>query len=91
MVIGSQVPWIEAILLEKGVNHVTTLDYASIENHHPSLSVITPNVFQKLYLNKTFHDKNLFDAVVTFSSLEHSGLGRYTTRNFNWNNGYLSE
>lgn len=81
MVIGSQIPWIEAILLEKGVNHITTLDYASIENHHPKLSVITPKIFQEMYLNKTFHDQNLFDAVVTFSSLEHSGLGRYDTRN----------
>ena len=76
MVIGSQIPWIEAILLEKGVNHVTTLEYASIENHHPNVSVITPNKFAELYLNKTFHNQNLFDAVVTFSSLEHSGLGR---------------
>ena len=80
MVIGSQIPWIEAILLEKGVNHVTTLDYASIENHHPNISVITPNTLDEMYLNKTFHGQNLFDAVATFSSLEHSGLGRYTTR-----------
>ena len=77
LVIGSQTPWIEAILLEKGANHVTTLDYGSIENHHPNLTVMSPKQIRKMYLKGEFRDdKHKFDAVVTFSSLEHSGLGR---------------
>ena len=76
LVIGSQLPWIEALLLEKGANHVTTLDYATIQNHHPNLTVITPDILRKMYLNGTLQGNSLFDAVVTFSSLEHSGLGR---------------
>ena len=75
--IGSQLPWIEAILLEKGANHVTTLDYGSIENHHPNVTVVLPEKLRKMYLNGYFTDDiQMFDAVVTFSSLEHSGLGR---------------
>ena len=70
-------PWIEAVLLEKGANHVTTLDYGAIENHHPNLTIINPDQLRKLYLNGAFGvDNQRFDAVVTFSSLEHSGLGR---------------
>lgn len=74
LVIGSQVPWLEAILLEHGAKKVTTLEYVEIENQHPDLEVITPQEFQK-----RFEDGSLpqFDAMATFSSLEHSGLGRY--------------
>lgn len=79
LVIGSQTPWIGAILLEKGARHGTTLEYAPIRSLHPNISVIQPN-----QLSSMFHAGNLtrhtqqFDAVITFSSLEHSGLGRYT-------------
>ena len=76
--IGTQVPWLEVILLEKGARHVTTLEYAPIENHHPNLTVILPNQMRDMYLNGTFRNANYqFDAIVTFSSLEHSGLGRF--------------
>ena len=75
--VGSQLPWIEAILLEKGANHVTTLDYASIQNQHPNITVVHPDQLREMYNNGTFDDvSKRFDAVVTFSSLEHSGLGR---------------
>ena len=77
LVIGSQIPWIEAILLEKGANHVTTLDYGAIENYHPNITVITPEQLRNSYMEGRYLDVNqLFDCVVTFSSLEHSGLGR---------------
>jgi len=77
LVIGSQYPWIEVLLLEKGAHHVTTLEYAAIENQHPNITVITPNVFRNMYINGTFRGDKMFDAMVTYSSLEHSGLGRY--------------
>ena len=41
---------------------------------NPQVSVITPDVFTESYLNGTLP---VFDAMATFSSLEHSGLGRY--------------
>ena len=66
------------ILLEKGANHVTTLDYAVIENYHPNITAVTPDEIREMYLNEKFlNEDHKFDAMLTFSSLEHSGLGRY--------------
>ena len=78
LVIGSQDPWIEVILLEKGAKHVTTLDYVVIENGHPNITVVTPDELREMYLNEKFlNEDKKFDAMLTYSSLEHSGLGRY--------------
>ena len=75
--IGSEFPWLEAMLLEKGVNLVTTLEYSDIESQHPNVTTITAKTLRKSYIDGEFcNDKN-FDAAITFSSVEHSGLGRY--------------
>ena len=68
-VIGTLTPWIEAILLNMG-NIVTTVEYnvplcQDIEN----LTAIS---------YREFCDSDVtYDAIVTYSSIEHSGLGRY--------------
>jgi len=41
-VIGSILPWIEAILIHLGAEKVTTLEYAEVRNDHPKLNPITP-------------------------------------------------
>ena len=51
MVIGSILPWIEAILLHLGAKKVTTLEYAEVNNEHPKLNPITPE--QLRYGNTT--------------------------------------
>ena len=72
--IGSTTPWIEVILLAQGARHITTLEYNTYPCNHPNITLISPVEFSKLVnLNKA----PVFDAMVTFSSLEHSGLGRY--------------
>lgn len=38
LVIGSQVPWVEAILLAKGAAKVTTFDYIKITSEHPQVN-----------------------------------------------------
>ena len=73
LVIGSQTPWIETILLNKGAKNITTFDYVKIKSDHPQIEVITPAELSEKYLNKRVN----YDAMITFSSLEHSGLGRY--------------
>ena len=74
LVIGSQSPWIEAILLVLGAKKITTLEYSKIISQHPQIDIVTPEE-----LRKQFNAGNIpqFDAMVSFSSLEHSGLGRY--------------
>jgi hypothetical protein len=74
MVIGSENPWVEVICLSLGAAHVATLEYSTIISLHPKLSTFTPKAFRQLYLDGTLE---LFDVIVTHSSIEHSGLGRY--------------
>ena len=75
LVIGTQSPWIEAMLLELGAANVTTLEYNHIESRVDNLNVMTPEALRGLW--KSSKEKLNFDAVVSFSSIEHSGLGRY--------------
>ena len=68
-VVGSIHPWIESILLNLN-NNVTTIEYN------------VPFVDSKKKLNsKSYNnfkvDNNKYDAIITYSSIEHSGLGRY--------------
>ena len=37
LVIGSVIPWVEAILLAIGAKHVTTLEYNQITSTHPQV------------------------------------------------------
>ena len=43
-------------------------------SEYPGLTVMRPKDFRSQYRNKTL---DVFDVVFSFSSLEHSGLGRY--------------
>ena len=72
LVIGSQSPWLESILVSKGARLVTTFDYIRINNEHPNIETLVPNE-----MAKKFTDGVRFDVMITFSSIEHSGLGRY--------------
>lgn len=67
-VVGSAGAWIEAILLNLD-NKVTTVEYN------------LPNVEGDLIKCQSYWDfettENNYDCIVTFSSVEHSGLGRY--------------
>ena len=70
-------PWIEAMLLELGAANVTTLEYNEVESRVDNVRVITPQELRRMWKSSD-HQQNLnFDAVVSFSSIEHSGLGRY--------------
>ena len=40
---------------------------------HPQVEVLTPEQLSDIYLNQ----ETRYDAMITFSSIEHSGLGRY--------------
>lgn len=74
LVIGSESPWVEACVLEAGAKEVLTLEYGKINSEHGSIKTMVPDEFRMGYLDGSL---GMFDAVVTFSSIEHSGLGRY--------------
>jgi hypothetical protein len=73
LVIGSERPWLEACALAAGAGHVTTLEYGHIESSHPQISTLTPADMRA----QASQSIERFDAVLSFSSIEHSGLGRY--------------
>ena len=73
LVIGSEMPWVEACALSLGAREVTTIEYGAIVSTHPQVHTLTPG--QVRANPERYHEK--YDAVVSYSSVEHSGLGRY--------------
>jgi len=74
LVIGSEKPWVEIAALEAGARHVTTLEYGKIVSEDPRITTMRPFEFNEMYRNGSLPE---FDVAISFSSLEHSGLGRY--------------
>jgi len=68
-VIGSQSPWIEAILVNCGAKEVTTVEYNVPICNHSVIKTISYTDFCK--------SSEKYDAIISYSSIEHSGLGRY--------------
>ena len=38
LVVGSETPWVESIILAIGAKHVTTLEYNKIKTNHPKVN-----------------------------------------------------
>jgi hypothetical protein len=77
-VIGTQSVWIEAIALEVGASKVTTLEYTRKEyEDKEKLEWIHVNDYLDKILNSSDVKLEQFDSIASFSSIEHSGLGRY--------------
>lgn len=68
VIIGSEMPWYECICATYGA-HVTTIEYRQVDCRIPGLFVQTPDEFAR--------NPRRFDVVVSISSVEHDGLGRY--------------
>uniref|UniRef100_A0A0N5ACQ4 Methyltransferase n=1 Tax=Syphacia muris TaxID=451379 RepID=A0A0N5ACQ4_9BILA len=66
MVIGSLSPWVEVI----------TQEYKKIISKHPKIGYLHPIELLAI-LFKNFRYQGQFGFVASFSSIEHSGLGRY--------------
>jgi len=74
LVIGSQWPWLEFVLLAREPKEIVTLEYGKFQSEHPSWSFIRPQEFRTRYQDGSLPQ---FDLIFSFSSVEHSGLGRY--------------
>ena len=55
-------------------NKLFTKYFTFLLSEYPGLSFIRPAEFREQYLAGTL---GTFDVVISFSSLEHSGLGKY--------------
>jgi len=77
LVVGSERPWLEGMLIGFGAKKVTTLEYGSIISEHPIISTVTVANLTKAVLQNNHEYFGLFDTAFSYSSIEHSGLGRY--------------
>eukprot|EP01083_Nonionella_stella_P023131 63960_1 len=76
VVIGTKRPWVEcAALAANNATRVTTYEYSYINSTHPRIHSVLPSEFARKYANDK--DFQPFDWAASFSSIEHSGLGRY--------------
>jgi hypothetical protein len=75
-VIGTENPWVEAIALDTNSSKVYTFDYTRKEYEQKDILQWT-HVFD--YLDSSIKRKAIeeFDNIASFSSIEHTGLGRY--------------
>jgi hypothetical protein len=74
VVIGTDRPWIEVMLLDEGADDVLTFEYGAIVSSHPKIRAQPTKEIASDFLAGKFTPA---DAVVSYSSIEHSGLGRY--------------
>lgn len=74
LVVGSQSPWLESMLLEFGASSVSTLEFGKITSEHPQISTFRPKEFISGFLAGKIKKS---DFAFTYSSIEHDGLGRY--------------
>jgi hypothetical protein len=76
LVVGSEKPWCEVMALNAGAAHVTTSEYSRIVTNHTQLSAFKPSELAAKVLAPGM-DFEPFDFAISFSSMEHAGLGRY--------------
>lgn len=70
LVIGSQRPWIEVIAVARQAKSVTTVDF-----NPPDCGL--PEKIKCLTVDELNNSEALYDVIISFSSIEHDGLGRY--------------
>ena len=74
MVLGSERPWVECLALNAGASTVWTFEYGKILSTHPRLKA---KPYKEMAADYATRKLGQVDWIATFSSLEHSGLGRY--------------
>ena len=75
IVIGTIYPWLEAIALDAGASRVVTLDYTRKKYEQKDMEWLHVIDYLDYSIKNDIIEE--YDNAATFSSLEHSGLGRY--------------
>ena len=68
-IIGSENPWLEAIVYNYGCRDITTVEYNKPLITHENFKIISYDEFKNSNIK--------YDIIISYSSIEHSGLGRY--------------
>ncbi len=68
-IIGSENPWIESIVYNYGCRDITTVEYNKPNITHKNFKIISYDDFVNC--------NTKYDFIISYSSIEHSGLGRY--------------
>ena len=80
LIVGSQVPWYEMLALAYGAKQVVVVEYQKIlykgKWEHQLQYVLPDELYNNNTLQLRSHIKP-FDAIISISSEEHNGLGRY--------------
>ena len=74
LVMGSERPWLECLALNMDADTVWTWEYGRVVSTHPRLKAKPYKAMAADFASGALAP---FDWVASFSSLEHSGLGRY--------------
>jgi len=74
MVMGSERPWVECLALNMGAEETLTFEYGTIRSTHPRAKARPIKEIAAEFIAARAHP---VDWIASFSSLEHSGLGRY--------------
>lgn len=85
-VMGSQDPWLEALLIARGAKHVTTIEYNQLTINHTQITTMTPTEYRTLLQQQSINQANTpitwstdvrFDLIIAIACADHDGLGRY--------------
>ena len=66
LIFGSANPWYEAVMIENGATSVDVVEYSDRESFDSRINYFKPGTIRKKY-----------DILISISSFEHDGLGRY--------------
>jgi hypothetical protein len=76
LIIGSETFWVELLCVLGGATEITTVEYRPIEWSESPKANLCTITWDDFTTNLAIHEQR-YDLILTYSSLEHSGLGRY--------------
>lgn len=80
LIIGSETFWLELLCVLANAGEITTVEYRPIHwTQSPSAGVLKTLTWDE-FTNDLDKHQSKYDLILSYSSLEHSGLGRYGDR-----------
>jgi Caenorhabditis protein of unknown function, DUF268/Protein of unknown function (DUF616) len=80
LVIGSETYWIELLCALAGAGEITTVEYRPIEWTKAEPKAPVRTITWDAFIDDLAVHEHRYDLVLSYSSIEHSGLGRYGDR-----------